>query len=34
MNSLAVLVYTDNKQGVKKFSIDNNWFNENEIEVL
>lgn len=34
MNSLAVLVYTENKQGVKKYALDNNWFKEDEIEIL
>lgn len=34
MNSLAVLFYTEDKKRVKKFAIDNNWFDEDEIEIL
>ena len=34
MNSLAVLAYTDDEQGVKKYLLDNEWFKEDEIEIL
>lgn len=34
MNSLAVLVYTENTQKVRSYALDNNWFKEDEIEIL
>ncbi|MFR7462863.1 MAG: AAA family ATPase [Clostridia bacterium] len=34
MDSLAVLVYTENAQKVKKYALDNNWFKEEEIEII
>ena len=34
MNSLAVLMYTENVEKVKKYALDNKWFREDEIEIL